>query len=151
MLAQLLAESEGELMLTVTNRNTIGAILALILTVLLLSPGESALGQSRWHQYWNPYNHVSTRKGALIGGAGGAAIGALAGGWKGALIGGGLGAGAGYLIQRYRNRDRGYGYYGYYSYDPYTYYGYYPSTYYGYYPSTYYGYYPYRHYRYRRY
>jgi len=136
---------------TVTSRNAIGAILALILAVLSLAPGESAFGQSRWHQYWNPYNHVSTGKGALIGGVGGSVIGGLAGGWKGALIGGGLGAGAGYLIQRYRNRDRGYGYYGYYSYDPYTYYGYYPSTYYGYYPSTYYGYYPYRHYGYRRY
>jgi len=111
-------------MLTVMNRNTIGAILALILMILSVTPGGFAFGQSRWHQYWNPYNHVSTRKGALIGGAGGAAIGAIAGGWKGALIGGGVGAGTGYLIQRYRNR-RSYGYYGYYSYYPYTHYRYY--------------------------
>jgi len=128
-----LADRRIESMRTVMNRNTIGVLLALVLMVISIAPSGLAYGQ-RWHNYWHPYNHVSTGKGALIGGVGGAGIGALAGGWKGALIGGGLGAGAGYLVQRYRNNHRSYGYYSYY---PYGYYSYYP-----------YGYYPYRHYRY---
>lgn len=46
------------------------------------------------------YRHhgIGTGRGALIGGAGGAGIGALAGGGKGALIGGALGAGGGALV-----------------------------------------------------
>lgn len=46
------------------------------------------------------YQHhgIGTGRGALIGGAGGAGIGALAGGGKGALIGGALGAGGGALV-----------------------------------------------------
>ena len=46
------------------------------------------------------YKHhgIGTGRGALIGGAGGAGIGALAGGGKGALIGGALGAGGGALV-----------------------------------------------------
>lgn len=66
------------------------------------------------------YRHhgIGTGKGALIGGAGGAGIGALAGGGKGALIGGALGAGTGALVghhnesvhhRHYRERH---GYYG---------------------------------------
>ena len=85
--------------------------------ILSIAPGAFAYDHHygyRWHRYWHPYNHVSTTKGALIGGAGGAAVGALAGGGKGALIGGALGAGTGYLIQRYRNHHRSYHYYTYY-------------------------------------
>ena len=46
------------------------------------------------------YKHhgIGTGRGALIGGAGGAAIGGVAGGGKGALIGGALGAGGGALV-----------------------------------------------------
>ena len=46
------------------------------------------------------YKHhgIGTGRGALIGGAGGAGIGALAGGGKGALIGGAIGAGGGALV-----------------------------------------------------
>jgi hypothetical protein len=99
-------------MRTVMNRNTIGVFLALVLIVLSVAPSGFAYGQG-WHNWWHPYNHVSTKKGALVGGGGGAVVGALAGGWKGALIGGGIGAGAGYLVQRYRNHHQSYGYYSY--------------------------------------
>jgi|SRR5215510_12453335 len=117
MPAKYLADRRTESMCTVINRNTIGVLLALVLIVLSMAPSGFAYDH-RWHNYWHPYHHVSTGKGALVGGAGGAAIGALAGGWKGALIGGGLGAGAGYLVQRYRNNHQEYHYY---SYGPYRY------------------------------
>ncbi len=61
---------------------------------------------------------IGPGKGALIGGAGGAALGAIfGGGLKGALIGGGVGAGGGAIVgkvhqdnQRNRDyRDGGYG------------------------------------------
>ncbi|SEB70584.1 hypothetical protein [Terriglobus roseus] len=44
------------------------------------------------------HSGIGAGKGALIGGAGGAGIGALVGGGKGALIGGALGAGGGALV-----------------------------------------------------
>lgn len=60
---------------------------------------------------------IGPGKGALIGGAGGAAVGALfGGGMKGALIGGGIGAGGGAVLGKVhqdhqRNRDYRDGYY----------------------------------------
>lgn len=50
---------------------------------------------------------IGPGKGALIGGAGGAAIGALfGGGLKGALIGGGIGAGGGAVIGKVNQNNR---------------------------------------------
>lgn len=49
---------------------------------------------------------IGTGKGALIGGAGGAGIGALAGGGKGTLIGGALGAGGGALVGHHVQTNR---------------------------------------------
>lgn len=63
-------------------------------------------GYERRHQ-----GGIGPGKGALIGGAGGAALGAIfGGGLKGALIGGGVGAGGGALVGKVhqdnqRNRD----------------------------------------------
>lgn len=83
--------------------------------LLLATAAPAASGMAQ-----DTYQHhgIGTGKGALIGGAGGAGIGALAGGGKGALIGGALGAGGGALVghhnasvhhRHYRERH---GYYG---------------------------------------
>ena len=55
-----------------------------------------------WHKR---HSGIGTGKGALIGGAAGTGIGALAGGGKRALIGGALGAGGGALAGK-ANEDR---------------------------------------------
>jgi len=59
-----------------------------------------------WHKR---HSGIGTGKGALIGGAAGAGIGALAGGGKGALIGGAIGAGggalAGHANESHRHHD----------------------------------------------
>lgn len=62
------------------------------------------------HGHWHKrHSGIGPGKGALIGGAAGAGIGALAGGGKGALIGGALGAGGGALVgkanQNHRHHD----------------------------------------------
>ena len=69
------------------------------------------------HRYNDQYRHdggIGPGKGALIGGAGGAALGAIfGGGAKGALIGGGVGAGIGAIVGKSHQdhrRDRD-GYY----------------------------------------
>lgn len=50
------------------------------------------------HGHWHKrHSGIGAGKGALIGGAAGTGIGALAGGGKGALIGGAIGAGGGAL------------------------------------------------------
>lgn len=50
---------------------------------------------------------IGPGKGALIGGAGGAALGALfGGGVKGALIGGGIGAGGGAILGKVNQNNR---------------------------------------------
>jgi outer membrane lipoprotein SlyB len=59
-------------------------------------------------RYIRHKRHVNTAKRVGIGAAGGAAIGALAGGGKGAAIGGIAGAGAGLLYdnhQKHRGRN----------------------------------------------
>lgn len=59
-------------------------------------------------RYIRHKRHVNTAKRVGIGAAGGAAIGALAGGGKGAAIGGIAGAGAGVLYdnhQKHRGRN----------------------------------------------
>lgn len=70
------------------------------------------------HSYDDRYEHhsggIGPGKGALIGGAGGAALGALfGGGAKGALIGGAAGAGIGAIAgKEHQNHEREkYGYY----------------------------------------
>ncbi len=76
--------------------NKLFAVLFSAATLLQAVPTPA---QTDFHQ--DPrYHHggIGTGKGALIGGAGGAGIGALAGGGKGALIGGALGAGGGALV-----------------------------------------------------
>ncbi len=59
-----------------------------------------------WHKR---HSGIGTGKGALIGGAAGTGIGALAGGGKGALIGGAIGAGGGAIAgnanANHRHRD----------------------------------------------
>ena len=76
-------------------------------------------GYDRYHRYpdYDRQHHggIGPGKGALIGGAGGAALGALfGGGAKGALIGGAAGAGIGAIVGK-SNADRRHrreGYYG---------------------------------------
>ena len=59
-----------------------------------------------WHKR---HSGIGTGKGALIGGAAGTGIGAIAGGGKGALIGGAAGAGggalAGHANESHRHHD----------------------------------------------
>ena len=58
-------------------------------------------------RYRREHGGIGPGKGALIGGAGGAALGALfGGGLKGALIGGGIGAGGGALIGKAAQNNR---------------------------------------------
>ena len=68
-------------------------LLSSALGLAMLAPATSAMAQDTYQ-----HHGIGTGKGALIGGAGGAGIGALAGGGKGALIGGALGAGGGALV-----------------------------------------------------
>ena len=73
--------------------------LALGLTTMSATVNEAA-AQSKWS---------SRKKGAVIGGATGAATGAIVSHkkGKGALIGGAVGAGAGYLYGRHRDKKKG--------------------------------------------
>lgn len=105
-------------------------IASAVLLVLMTMPFASAKAQDRSafyngargrHPYNNNYDHrhddrrdqggIGPGKGALIGGAGGAALGALfGGGLKGALIGGAAGAGVGAVAGKVHqdNKDRDY-------------------------------------------
>jgi outer membrane lipoprotein SlyB len=91
-------------MLAVRKRNILVVFLTMVLVLFSVAPS----GFAREHRYrahrTYVYHHHSKVKGALIGGAAGLGIGALAGGRKGALIGGAAGAGTGALVQHYRNR-----------------------------------------------
>ena len=68
-------------------------LLSSALVAGMLVPAASVVAQDTYQ-----HHGIGTGRGALIGGAGGAGIGALAGGGKGALIGGALGAGGGALV-----------------------------------------------------
>ena len=89
-------------------------IAGVLMTGSLLSLAPVAVAQARDDPRYKDHG-IGTGKGALIGGAGGAGIGALAGGGKGALIGGAIGAGGGALVGHHvasnrqrRNRQRYY-------------------------------------------
>jgi hypothetical protein len=75
----------------------------LLLSSALLAASLSPAVPNAMAQSQDTYQHhgIGPGKGALIGGAGGAGIGALAGGGKGALIGGALGAGTGALVGKH--------------------------------------------------
>jgi hypothetical protein len=81
-------------------------ILAIILSIVMLfstvQPVAAVTYYRTRHDYVQHKRHVKTAKRVGIGAAGGAAIGALAGGGKGAAIGGLAGAGAGLLYDRYK-------------------------------------------------
>ena len=86
-------------------------ILVLLISFLAWTPIESqAVVRHRRHKHTRSYylKHRSKKKqAAIIGGtaAGGAAIGALAGGGKGALIGAGVGAAGGAVYnQKTKNK-----------------------------------------------
>ncbi len=69
---------------------------AILSASLLASLAAPLVGTAQDDAY--KHHGIGTGRGALIGGAGGAGIGALAGGGKGALIGGAIGAGGGALV-----------------------------------------------------
>lgn len=91
-------------MLAVRKRNILVVFLTMVLFVFSVAP----IGFARYRTHRTYYHHHSKLKGALVGGAAGLGIGALAGGRKGALIGGAAGAGTGALVQHLRNRRHRY-------------------------------------------
>ena len=83
----------------------------LLLGGLLFGTAQPAYAVTRYRthsQYVRHKRHVKTAKRVGIGAAGGAAIGALAGGGKGAAIGGIAGAGAGLLYDQYQKHHHHY-------------------------------------------
>ncbi len=78
--------------------------LVLLFTLLFgVAPTASAARHYRSRAaYVRHRRHVATARRVGVGAAGGAAIGAIAGGGKGAGIGAIAGAGAGYLYDRHR-------------------------------------------------
>ena len=63
--------------------------------------------QSQRDAYNRAHSGIGTGRGALIGGAGGAALGALfGGGLKGAIIGGGAGAGVGAIAGKIHSDNK---------------------------------------------
>lgn len=93
--------------------------LVLSSTLLVAALGPAVSTSTAQDRRDDTYQHhgIGSGKGALIGGAGGAGIGALAGGGKGALIGGAIGAAGGALVgkhnadvhhRHYRERHRYY-------------------------------------------
>jgi hypothetical protein len=77
---------------------------ALAIASLMPAP---AMAQDYQQSYYSSHHHRrhTTAKRVGIGAAGGAAIGALAGGGKGAGIGALAGAGAGYLYDRHKKHQ----------------------------------------------
>lgn len=74
-------------------------------------PYNDDYDRRRYHDDHRDQGGIGPGKGALIGGAGGAALGALfGGGLKGALIGGGAGAGVGAIAGKINqdNKDHDY-------------------------------------------
>ena len=77
-------------------------------------PGYQGGGGNYGHNgYGDRQGGIGPGKGALIGGAGGAALGAVfGGGLKGSLIGGAAGAGIGAIAGQAHQNNRNNGYYG---------------------------------------
>jgi uncharacterized protein YcfJ len=92
-------------------------LLTIILTFCMLlgvfapNVGMGATRYDSRAHYYRHRRHVKTAKRVGIGAAGGAVIGALAGGGKGAGIGTVVGAGAGYLYDRHKRHHHRYYYY----------------------------------------
>lgn len=85
------------------------AVLALVCITLLFITPQSSFGavyarQHRYHSYKHR-RHLRTARRVGVGAAGGAVIGALAGGGKGAGIGAAAGAGAGYLYDKHKQHQ----------------------------------------------
>jgi uncharacterized membrane protein len=98
-----------DLLITIRRGNYMRkSILFLVLAILMLfsavAPPVVHAATHRYHSY-SSRAHRKTIKRVGIGAAGGAAIGALAGGGKGAGIGALAGAGAGYLYDRHKKRQ----------------------------------------------
>lgn len=85
-------------------------LLSLVLTIatifgLFPLPVNAATVRERHYRSYQRKAHHRTLKRTGIGAAGGAVVGALAGGGKGAAIGGVVGAGAGYLYDRHKRHE----------------------------------------------
>jgi uncharacterized membrane protein len=74
----------------------------LLAIVMLFSAVAPPVGHAATYRSYKHRAHMKTVKRVGIGAAGGAAIGAIAGGGKGAGIGALAGAGAGYLYDRHK-------------------------------------------------
>ena len=85
---------------------TLGAAMLLGVAGTTVNTDAQSYGRYRdSHGHWhNRHSGIGPGKGALIGGAAGTGIGALAGGGKGAVIGGAIGAGGGAIAGK-ANQD----------------------------------------------
>jgi hypothetical protein len=95
-------------------KNVWTAVLLICLMIASAIPG-GAVTYRHHHRYYSSRaayvrhkRHMKTAKRVGIGAAGGAAVGALAGGGKGAAIGGLVGAGAGALYDRHKKHHGSY-------------------------------------------
>ena len=86
----------------------LAAILSIGMLFTVVQPAAAVTHYRTYHQYVKHRRHMKTAKRVGIGAAGGAAIGALAGGGKGAGIGALAGAGAGLLYDRHRKHRHDY-------------------------------------------
>lgn len=86
------------------------SLLSLVLAILILFSAVAPVANAATYRknYNSSRSHRKTIKRVGIGAAGGAAIGALAGGGKGAGIGALVGGGAGYLYDRHKKHQRRY-------------------------------------------
>ena len=89
-------------------KSLIAAVLSTGLMLSTAAPGVAATHYRTREQYVEHKRHMKTAKRVGIGAAGGAAIGALAGGGKGAGIGALAGAGAGALYDRHKKHHGSY-------------------------------------------
>lgn len=87
-----------------TYRNTLPLLSSMLLVSTLASSGYAQTVHQRAEAAQTAHDHRHHTGVKVIGGsaAGGAAIGALAGGGKGALIGGAIGAGGGAVANKVR-------------------------------------------------
>jgi uncharacterized protein YcfJ len=86
----------------------LAAVLSTGMLFTTVQPVAAVTHYRTHHQYVQHRRHMKTAKRVGVGAAGGAAIGALAGGGKGAGIGALAGAGAGLLYDRHRKHHGDY-------------------------------------------